>query len=96
LAGIVGFVAGRAFCGTGPKGQCHAWLPITSSILYIPSSVTTQNTASATLRDYGTARIRGGWAYENFLPYVAAGLSVARIDSTQTVLARYAGTGVTT
>jgi opacity protein-like surface antigen len=69
---------------------------ISSSILYIPSSVTTQNTASATLRDYGTARIRGGWAYDNFLPYVAVGLSVARIDSTETVLANYVGTGVTT
>jgi hypothetical protein len=68
----------------------------TSSILFIPSSVTTQNTASATLRDYGTARIRGGWAYENFLPYVAVGLSVARIDSTQTVSAHYVGTSVTT
>jgi opacity protein-like surface antigen len=58
--------------------------------------VTTQNTASASLRDYGTARIRGAWAYENFLPYVAVGLSVARIDSTQTVMTHYAGTAVTT
>jgi outer membrane immunogenic protein len=79
-----------------PPTVVNGFQIITSTILYIPSSVTTQNTATASLRDYGTARIRGGWAYDNFLPYVAVGLSVARIDSTQTVLAHYAGTGVTT
>jgi outer membrane immunogenic protein len=79
-----------------PPVVVNGFQTITSSILFIPTSVTTSNTASATLRDYGTARIRGGWAYENFLPYVAVGLSVARIDSTQTVFAHYVGTGVTT
>jgi outer membrane immunogenic protein len=79
-----------------PPTVVNGFSTITSTILYIPTSVTTQNTATATLRDYGTARIRGGWAYENFLPYVAVGLSVARIDSTQTVFAHYVGTGVTT
>jgi outer membrane immunogenic protein len=79
-----------------PPTVLNGFSTITSSVLYIPSSVTTQNTASATLRDYGTARIRGGWAYDNFLPYVAVGLSVARIDSTETVVANYVGTSVTT
>jgi opacity protein-like surface antigen len=77
-------------------GNLNGFQTITRSIFYNPSSVTTQNSATAALRDYGTARIRGGWAYDNFLPYVAVGLSVARIDSTQTVLAHYVGTGVTT
>jgi outer membrane immunogenic protein len=68
----------------------------TSSTLYIPTSVYESNTVTARLLDYGTVRIRGGWAYENFLPYVAVGVSVSRIDSTQTVFAHYVGTGATT
>jgi hypothetical protein len=75
----------------GANPPVNGFQTITSTILYIPTSVTTQNTATASLRDYSTARIRGGWAYDNFLPYVAVGLSVARIDSTQTVLANYVG-----
>ena len=49
---------------------------ITSSTFYIPGSVTTSNTVTTKLLDFGTARIRGGWAYGDFLPYVTVGLSV--------------------
>jgi opacity protein-like surface antigen len=89
--------ASCSLCYQIPGGALvNGFQTITRSILFIPSSVTTSNTASATLRDYGTARIRGGWAYENFLPYIAVGVSVARIDSTQTVSAHYVGTSTTT
>jgi opacity protein-like surface antigen len=40
--------------------------------------------------------MRGAWAYENFLPYVMVGVSVARVDSIQTVFAHYVGTATTT
>ena len=67
----------------------------TSTITYAPTSVSESNTVTAKLLDYGTVRIRGGWAFDNFLPYVAVGLSVSRIDTTQTVLAHYAATSTT-
>jgi outer membrane immunogenic protein len=68
----------------------------TSSIFFIPTSVTETNTVTVKLQDYGSARIRGGWAFGDFLPYVMVGLSVARIDSTQITMAHYVGTTVTT
>jgi opacity protein-like surface antigen len=69
---------------------------ITSSTLYIPTSLSASNSATANLLDYGTVRVRAGWAYGNFLPYVAVGMSVSRIDSAQTLTAHYVGTGTTT
>jgi len=69
---------------------------LTSTITYAPTSVSESNTVSAKLLDYGTVRLRGGWAFDNFLPYVAVGLSVSRIDTTQTILAHYTATSTTT
>jgi opacity protein-like surface antigen len=34
--------------------------------------------ASLHLTDYGTVRLRGGWAYENFMPYGFIGFAVGR------------------
>jgi outer membrane immunogenic protein len=85
-------------CATcyGPPVGTPGFATATSSVLYIPGAVTESNTVTATLQNYGEARIRGGWAFGDFLPYVTVGLSVARIDSTETVYAHYVGTGVTT
>ncbi len=69
---------------------------ITSSTLYIPTSMYESNTANANLLDYGTVRLRGGWALGDFLPYVAVGVSVSRIDYNQTAYVHYVGTGTTT
>jgi len=45
--------------------------------------------ASARITDYGTFRLRGGWAAGNFLPYAIAGLAVARTDVTRTATATF-------
>lgn len=55
-------------------------------------NVLTSNAVTGTLADYGTARVRGGWAYGSFLPYVVAGLAVGRIDYVQTTNVSYSGT----
>jgi len=33
-------------------------------------------TSSMKITDYGTIRLRGGWAYDNFMPYAMVGLAV--------------------
>jgi outer membrane immunogenic protein len=95
-------LANGSFTGKGPTTTSISPPPggtsttVTQSILYLPTSVSQSNTVTAKLLDEGSVRIRGGWAYDNFLPYVTVGVSVARIDSTQTVLAHYVGTTTTT
>src|SRR5215470_14525184 len=51
-------------------------------------AVVAQN-AVATEFDYGTVRMRGGWAYGSFLPYVVVGAALARIDNVQTATLGY-------
>jgi outer membrane immunogenic protein len=40
-------------------------------------------TSSVKITDYGTVRLRGGWAYENFLPYAMVGLAVGWAQTTR-------------
>lgn len=47
--------------------------------------VTMSGSASARLRDYGTARVRAAYATGNFLPYLAAGVAVGRADFMRSV-----------
>ncbi len=48
--------------------------------------------ASMQLSDYATIRGRLGWAYQNFLPYVFFGASIARVTWTSAVNVNYTGT----
>jgi outer membrane immunogenic protein len=65
-----------------------------SQTRYTPTSVYESNAASARLLDYGTVRIRGGWAFDSFLPYVMVGVSVARVELTQVTAINYHGTSL--
>ena len=48
--------------------------------------------ASAQLTDYATIRGRLGWAYQNFLPYVFFGASIARVTWSSAANVNYFGT----
>lgn len=54
-------------------------------------TVNASNAATGTLADYGTVRVRGGWAYGSFLPYVVVGVAVGWVNSVQTVNVGYSG-----
>ena len=43
-------------------------------------------TESARMIDYGTLRVRGGWAAGMFMPYATFGLAVARMDINRTAV----------
>jgi outer membrane immunogenic protein len=45
--------------------------------------------ASAHVRDWGTFRVRGGWAAGRFLPYGFVALAVARVDISHSVTGTY-------
>ncbi|HEY1474921.1 MAG TPA: hypothetical protein VGF53_12655 [Pseudolabrys sp.] len=48
-------------------------------------NVIVSSTASAAVHDIVTARTRGGWVYENFMPYGFVGLAVGRVDTSRFV-----------
>jgi opacity protein-like surface antigen len=83
--------------GTGQQGSIGpilvpgANLPDGTTVLY---SVQVASTASVAIHDIMTARLRGGWVVDNFMPYGFIGLAVGRADvSRSTTLA---GSTVTT
>jgi opacity protein-like surface antigen len=45
-----------------------------------PDTVYINGTASTRLTDYGTARVRGGWAAGSFMPYGFVGIAIGRAD----------------
>jgi opacity protein-like surface antigen len=47
------------------------------------------NSAAAKVTDYGSARMRFGWAYGSFLPYVFGGISVSQVDTSRSVNVTY-------
>jgi outer membrane immunogenic protein len=55
-----------------------------------PTTFTVTSSASAKVTDYGSARVRFGWAYGSFLPYVFGGFSVSQINTTRSVNVTYA------
>jgi opacity protein-like surface antigen len=63
------------------------------------NNVRIDGTAAIHITDYGTARVRGGWAAGNFMPYAFAGLAIGRADVTRTATVTAtgfnAGTGQT-
>lgn len=42
-------------------------------------------TSSVKITDYGTIRLRGGWAYESFLPYAMVGVAVGWAQTSRSV-----------
>jgi opacity protein-like surface antigen len=49
------------------------------------NDVQVNGSAMVRMLDYGTFRVRAGWALGNFLPYATAGLVVGRADVTRSV-----------
>jgi outer membrane immunogenic protein len=70
------------------------FVPSTSSTLWRTTANAT-TMASAQLDDYGTFRLRGGWAFGNFLPYLFGGLSVAQVDASRSVTVTYTAVDIT-
>jgi opacity protein-like surface antigen len=69
----------------GPLLVPGANLPDGSTVLY---SVQVASAASVAINDIMTARLRGGWTFDNFMPYGFIGLAVGRADvSRSTTLA---------
>ncbi len=69
----------------GPLLVPGANLPDGSTVVY---SVQVASTAAITINDIMTARLRGGWTFDRFMPYGFIGLAVGRADvSRSTTLA---------
>jgi outer membrane immunogenic protein len=62
---------------------------------YSPVTVNLSDGATIVLNDYGSFRMRGGWTFDNFLPYVLFGLTVSQINTYRIVNVNYHGTDVT-
>ena len=75
--------------GTG-TGRGKSASPVVGGNTY-QLLVLASNAVTGALAEYGTARVRGGWAYGSFLPYVVVGVAVGRVDYVQTVNVSYSG-----
>ena len=62
----------------------------TNSIGYL-ETVDLSGTASRRIEDYGTVRVRGGYAIDNFLPFVTAGLAIGRMQVAERAVVRNYG-----
>jgi len=49
------------------------------------NTVQVSGTVATRVTDYGTVRVRGGWAVGSFMPYMTLGLAVGRADVTRSV-----------
>jgi opacity protein-like surface antigen len=58
----------------------------------VPLTFTVTNGAAAKINDYGTVRMRLGWVYGSFLPYVLGGVAVSQIDTSRLANVTYAFT----
>ena len=92
FGGFVGYNAQWDGAVIGVEGT-YNWvdksLTATNSISggYAPPSNTYTGVGSATARiiDYGTLRVRGGWAAGMFMPYATFGIAAGRMDINRTV-----------
>ncbi len=75
--------------------QSRSYTETLNAHTYAPVAITVTNSAKITLNDYGSFRVRGGWAYGSFLPYMFAGVSVAQVDTARAVNVFYTATDVT-
>ena len=55
----------------------------------------TAGSETARIIDYGTLRVRGGWAAGMFMPYATFGLAIGRMDINRTVVVTPTATGAT-
>jgi outer membrane immunogenic protein len=55
------------------------------------TSLYTNTQGNVDMSDYLTMRGRLGWAFGNFLPYIAAGVAFGQVDSSRTVNIGYSG-----
>lgn len=53
-----------------------------------PYDIQVNGSASVRMTDYGTFRVRAGWALGNFLPYATAGFALGRADVNRSVRLR--------
>jgi len=70
------------------------FVPATSTTLW-QTTVKATAAAAVQLNNYGSFRLRGGWAFGNFLPYLFAGVSVAQVDATRSVSLGYVAVDIT-
>jgi outer membrane immunogenic protein len=76
---------------TATNGITGGFAPAASSLVYSAAGSVT-----ARMIDYGTLRVRGGWATNSFfMPYATFGLAVGRMDINRNVLVTPAATGAT-
>jgi outer membrane immunogenic protein len=70
--------------------ESHSYFITTNGALYEAKyNVTT--TAAAAVAEYGTVRARLGWAFQDFLPYVFTGVSIAQVNASSSVNVNYSG-----
>lgn len=60
-----------------------------------PNDFAGPGSSSARLIDYGTLRVRGGWAAGSFMPYATIGLAIGRADISRTVTENFTAPGIT-
>jgi outer membrane immunogenic protein len=80
---------------SGSEFRTRSYVVVFNGHTYAPLTVNVTDGAKIVLNDYGSLRVRGAWAYGNFLPYVLAGVTLAQIDTSRSVTVSYAGTDVT-
>ena len=56
-----------------------------STVIGSPQTVIRTSTGSMSVKDFGSLRVRGGYAIGNFLPYAFAGLGLGRADTSQSI-----------
>ena len=88
---VIGFEMDYNRVGGGAGGTRSWTQPY--AVLY-PSAAFTDSfsqraTVSARLQDYFTARLRAGWAYGRFMPYITVGVALARGSTAVTYDAGY-------
>ncbi len=80
----------------GTYNHLSSDLTVTSSDQFTSGTVTYDASSSVTLKDYGTARARVGYAFGQFLPYVALGVAVGRFKYATSATSTSTSSGTTT
>jgi opacity protein-like surface antigen len=56
-----------------------------STVIGTPLTVTRTSTGAMSVKDFGSLRVRGGYAIGNFLPYAFAGVGLGRADTSRSI-----------
>lgn len=76
---------------TGSSGGRNTFTTLVNGV---PASISTESSASMTITDFGSLRLRGGYVIDNFLPYAFVGFAMGIHDMNQRV--GISGTGFAT